>query len=205
MTVAVALQLVYIAKFFWWESGYLRSLDIAHDRAGFYICWGCLVWLPSIYSASTLYLVGHPNPLGAPLAGTLFVVGSGAILINYLADAQRQKVRRMHGKVSIWGRTPVLIRARYRTPDGLKINLLLASGWWGMARHFHYLPEWIGAFCWTLPALFDHALPYFYVAFLAVLLVHRAWRDDERCAAKYGEDWNAYRARVRYLIIPGLI
>src|SRR5262245_10856943 len=35
MIVAVALQLVYIAKFFWWETGYLGSLDIMHDRAGF--------------------------------------------------------------------------------------------------------------------------------------------------------------------------
>ena len=43
LAVSVVLQLIYIAKFFWWETGYLRSLDIMHDRAGFYICWGCLV------------------------------------------------------------------------------------------------------------------------------------------------------------------
>lgn len=28
MIVAVALQLIYITKFFFWETGYLRSLDI---------------------------------------------------------------------------------------------------------------------------------------------------------------------------------
>jgi len=44
MIVAVALQLIYITKFYFWETGYLRSLDIMHDRAGYYICWGCLVW-----------------------------------------------------------------------------------------------------------------------------------------------------------------
>ena len=47
-------QLVYIAKFYWWETGYLRSLDIMHDRAGFYICWGCLVWVPSVYTSASL-------------------------------------------------------------------------------------------------------------------------------------------------------
>lgn len=37
MAVAVVLQLIYIMKFFYWEKGYTRSLDIVHDRAGFYI------------------------------------------------------------------------------------------------------------------------------------------------------------------------
>src|SRR5712691_6412590 len=206
MAVAVALQLFYITKFFWWEIGYLRSLDIAHDRAGFYICWGCLVWLPLIYTSSTLYLVDHPHHLGASLAVPMLCVGLGAVLITYLADAQRQEVRRTEGKVKVWGKAPVLIRAHYKTSRGeTKTNLLLASGWWGLARHFHYLPELVGAVCWTAPALFDDALPYFYPLFLTILLVHRAWRDDERCAAKYGADWEAYRARVPYRIIPGVI
>ena len=35
MVVSVTLQLVYIAKFFHWEMGYMKTLDIMHDRAGF--------------------------------------------------------------------------------------------------------------------------------------------------------------------------
>lgn len=35
MVVAVTLQLLYITKFFQWEMGYMKSLDIMHDRAGF--------------------------------------------------------------------------------------------------------------------------------------------------------------------------
>ena len=35
MVVSVGLQLIYIAKFFHWEMGYMKSLDIMHDRAGF--------------------------------------------------------------------------------------------------------------------------------------------------------------------------
>jgi 7-dehydrocholesterol reductase len=34
MAVNVALQLIYITKFFLWEMGYMASMDIQHDRAG---------------------------------------------------------------------------------------------------------------------------------------------------------------------------
>ena len=27
-----------------------------HDRAGYYICWGCLVWVPSVYTSPALFL-----------------------------------------------------------------------------------------------------------------------------------------------------
>jgi len=206
MAVAVILQLVYIAKFFWWETGYLRSLDIMHDRAGFYICWGCLVWLPCVYTSATLFLVGHPNNLGWPLAILITVLGVVSIFINYMADRQRQKVRATGGDCNVWGKRPVLIEANYTTEGGeAKKNLLLASGWWGISRHFHYVPELLGAFFWTVPALFTHSLPYFYVVFLAILLTDRAFRDEKRCATKYGSDWNAYCDRVRYKIIPGLV
>lgn len=37
MLVSVALQIIYIGKFFHWEMGYMKTLDIMHDRAGFYL------------------------------------------------------------------------------------------------------------------------------------------------------------------------
>jgi 7-dehydrocholesterol reductase len=206
MLVAVAIQLVYVGKFFWWETGYLRSLDIMHDRAGFYICWGCLAWVPSVYTSSTLYLVGHPNHLGAPLALSVLVLGIASVFTNYFADAQRQRVRAAGGKTTVWGKPPVLLVAHYTTERGeKKESLLLASGFWGLSRHFHYVPEILGAFFWTVPALFDDVLPYFYVLFLCVLLTDRAFRDDNRCRAKYGADWDRYCEKVPYRIVPGLL
>ena len=38
MLVSVAITVIYLLKFFWWESGYFTSLDIMHDRFGYYIC-----------------------------------------------------------------------------------------------------------------------------------------------------------------------
>lgn len=206
MLVAIILQFLYITKFYIWETGYLGSLDIMHDRAGFYICWGCLVWIPGIYTSSTLYLVNHPNQLGPFLTIALLFLGSGSILINYLSDRQRQKFRQLQGQCKIWGKPPQLIVASYITQKGeVKNSILLTSGWWGIARHFHYIPEITGALCWTLPAGFNHALPYFYTLFLTILLIDRAFRDDKRCAEKYGVYWDKYCQKVPYKIIPYVV
>jgi delta14-sterol reductase len=43
---------------------------------------------------------------------------------------------------------------------------------------------------------------YFYVLYFAVLLVHRSLRDEEKCAKKYGKDWDEYKKKVPYAIIP---
>lgn len=205
MIVSIALQLIYISKFFLWETGYLRSLDIMHDRAGFYICWGCLVWVPCIYTSSSMYLVHHPIHLGNFWATAIFLVGSTCIIINYLADRQRQRVRAKRGACLVWRRSPSLIEATYRTQDGqTKQSLLLASGWWGLSRHFHYIPEILGSFFWALPALFSNFMPYFYVVYLTFLLLDRAFRHDERCAQKYGPSWDTYCEKVPYKIIPYL-
>ncbi|KAM0017609.1 putative 7-dehydrocholesterol reductase [Helianthus debilis subsp. tardiflorus] len=205
MLVNTVLMLVYITKFFWWEAGYWNTMDIAHDRAGFYICWGCLVWVPSIYTSPGMYLVNHPVNLGLQLAISILIAGILCIYINYDCDRQRQEFRRTNGKSLVWGKAPSKIVASYTTTKGeTKTSLLLTSGWWGLARHFHYVPEIMSAFFWTVPALFDNCLPYFYVAFLTILLLDRAKRDDDRCRSKYGKYWKTYCTKVPYRVIPGI-
>ncbi|KAF5741628.1 7-dehydrocholesterol reductase [Tripterygium wilfordii] len=205
MLVNTVLMLVYVTKFFWWEAGYWSTMDIAHDRAGFYICWGCLVWVPSIYTSPGLYLVNHPVNLGAQLATYILLAGILCIFINYDCDRQRQEFRRTNGKCLVWGKAPSKIVASYTTTSGeKKTSLLLTSGWWGLSRHFHYVPEISAAFFWTVPALFNHFIPYFYVIFLTILLFDRAKRDDDRCGSKYGKFWKLYCEKVPYRIIPGI-
>lgn len=203
MLACVSIMLVYIGKFFWWESGYFRSLDIMHDRAGFYICWGCLVWVPGVYTLPAMYLVNHPMQFPVSLAIAITLLGITCVMLNYVADRQRQKVRATDGQCTVWGKAPKLIHATYVDHLGqTKQSILLASGFWGLSRHFHYVLEILLAFFWTLPALFFNFLPWFYVIFLTILLVHRAHRDDARCKNKYGDYWTEYCNLVPRKIIP---
>lgn len=65
--VAYCLSFIYKFHFslFFFSQLVLLCL-IAHLAlaAGFYICWGCLVWVPSIYTSPGMYLVNHPVDLG---------------------------------------------------------------------------------------------------------------------------------------------
>lgn len=55
--------------------------------------------------------------------------------IFHLFHRQRQEFRLSGGKLKIWGKPPTFIEAKYVTKDGeTRTSLLLASGWWGIAR-----------------------------------------------------------------------
>lgn len=190
MLVNVSLQLIYCFKFFLWETGYLASMDIQHDRAGYYICWGCLVFLPTIYTSHSFYLTTHPVELGLPLASLIFILGAICIFINYDSDRQRVAFRQANGDLKIWGKPAKFITAKYATEKGIRDSILLYSGYWGWARHFHYIPEILASFFWSVPALNYNFMPYFYVFYLTLLLTDRAHRDDARCKAKYGKYWD---------------
>ena len=43
---------------------------------------------------------------------------------------------------------------------------------------------------------------YFFMLYFAVLLIHRQLRDDAKCKEKYGKDWEVYRKKVPYRIVP---
>lgn len=45
---------------------------------------------------------------------------------------------------------------------------------------------------------------YFYLAYFAVLLIHRERRDEAKCQRKYGDDWKRYCDKVKSRIIPGI-
>lgn len=205
MLVSTVLQLAYITKFFWWEKGYMSTIDIMLDRAGYYICWGCLVFVPGFYTSVSHYLVVNPVKLGTPLALGILLSGLASLVVNYAADWQKQVVRNCDGECTIWGKKANIIRASYTIDNGeVKESILLVSGFWSISRHFHYLPELTLALCWSLPALFDNIFPYIYFLYLCLLLIHRSFRDDAKCSEKYGNYWTEYKKRVPFKIIPGL-
>jgi 7-dehydrocholesterol reductase len=205
MAATLTVQLAYIVKFFVWERGYFGSLDITHDRFGFFIVWGILSWLPGVYTLGPFHLVRQPGNLSVVAACMVTVVGVACVLINYQADAQRLRVRETNGKTTVWGSPPELMVARYRTGDGqTHESLLLLSGWWGVARHANYVAELGAAVAWTIPAGLEHSLPWFYPLFLGALLFDRIGRDELRCRGKYGDSWASYCRRVPWRMLPGI-
>lgn len=196
MALVVAFQFIYIVDFFWNEPAILTTTDIVNDPFGFMLAFGDLAWVPLTYSLQAFYLVDHPHSL--PWWGAALIVLLNAAGYYFFRAVNLQKHRfRTEPDALIWGKKPEYIQ----TKQG---NRLLVSGFWGLSRHFNYVGDIMMALAWCLPCLLGSPLPYFYVIYFTILLVHRERRDDKKCAAKYGDDWRRYRDRVRWRILPGI-
>jgi 7-dehydrocholesterol reductase len=202
MAVNVILQSVYIAKFFWWETGYFTTLDITLDRAGYYLCWGCLVYVPSFYTFSTYYLVHYPPIVSETFSLIVLLAGLLCIYFNYDVDYQKMLFRMTKGECKFWGRTVSYINAEYKDAKGVHKTKFLISGYWGLSRHLNYVFEIGLSLCWSLPGLGRGIYPFLYTVYITILLLHRIFRDEDKCFNKYGNYWKLYCEKVRYRLIP---
>lgn len=205
MIIVNLLQAIYVIDFFWNEAWYLNTIDMCHEHFGWMLAWGDSVWLPYMYTLQGLYLVYNPVQLPNEYALFVFGLGVSGYLLFRSVNNQKERFRNNNGDVLIWGKKPEYIPCTYRAADGEeRQNKLLVSGWWGFARHFNYTGDLIGSLAYCLACGFGHILPYFYFAFMTILLVHRCIRDEHRCQNKYGTDWDTYCSKVRYRLIPGI-
>ena len=196
MLLVNAFQFLYVADYFFHEEAIVTTWDIKHERFGWMLCWGSLVFVPFTYTIQAYYLVTHPHEL--PVIATIGIVALNLSGYAIFRGANIQKHRfRTNPDRPVWGRPA----AHIRTASGA---LLLTSGWWGYARHLNYLGDLMMGLAWCLPAGFARPVPYFYIAYFSILLLHRERRDHAMCARKYGKDWEAYCRKVRWRIVPGL-
>ncbi|TGZ76784.1 ERG4/ERG24 ergosterol biosynthesis protein [Ascodesmis nigricans] len=203
------LHAIYVVDFFVNEDWYLRTIDICHDHYGFYLAWGSMVWLPTMYTLQAQWLARFPNSL-SPLAATIILsVGLMGYVIFRSVNHQKDLARRTRGDCTIWGRPAEVLTARYTTSDGKQHQtILLCSGWWGVVRHANYLGDlffsWAACFAagWTGGRWC--VVPFTYGIFMTWLLVHRCVRDEIRCGEKYGSTWEEYCKRVRWRLVPGV-
>lgn len=200
------IHFVYVLDLFINESWYTRTIDIQHDHFGFYLAWGDMVWLPFCYTLQAQYLSVRPDiSISMPnfiLLMTMFATG---YFIFRAVNAQKDYFRNADGKCMIWGKPATFIRASYQTIDGkVRESLLLTSGWWGLARHFNYTGDMLICIAVCAVCGTQNFLPFFYVIFMSMLLVHRVERDHERCLAKYGDAWRLYQQQVPFKLFPYL-
>uniref|UniRef100_A0A087XN24 7-dehydrocholesterol reductase n=2 Tax=Poecilia TaxID=8080 RepID=A0A087XN24_POEFO len=205
MILVNVLQGIYVLDFFWNEAWYLKTIDICHDHFGWYLGWGDCVWLPYLYTLQGLYLVYHPVQLSDAHALAVLLLGLVGYYIFRSTNHQKDLFRRTEGACSIWRRKPTYIECSYLSADGRSHrSKLLTSGFWGVARHFNYTGDLMGSLAYCAACGFGHILPYFYIVYMTILLVHRCVRDEHRCSSKYGKDWRRYTDTVPYRLIPGL-
>uniref|UniRef100_M0ZSD1 Delta(14)-sterol reductase n=1 Tax=Solanum tuberosum TaxID=4113 RepID=M0ZSD1_SOLTU len=166
---------LYILDYFFYEEFMTSTWDIIAERLGFMLGW----WLLSN---------------NVELTTAAIIANCLVFLIGYsvFRGANKQKhVFKKDPKAPIWGSPPKVIGGK-----------LLASGYWGIARHCNYLGDLLLASSFSLPCGISSVVPYFYPIYLLILLIWRERRDEARCAEKYKDVWAEYRKLVPYRILP---
>ncbi|KAJ5828071.1 uncharacterized protein N7525_006324 [Penicillium rubens] len=205
LILVTILHGIYVLDFFINEAWYLRTIDIAHDHYGFYLAWGCLTWVPSMYTLQTQFLGLYPTSASPVFLILIFSIGIAGYALFRSVNDQKDRVRRSDGKALVWGKPAEFIVAKYKTSDGAEHqSLLLCSGWWGWSRHANYVGDLMLSFSMCALVHTTSLLVWFYIIFMAVLLVHRCLRDEERGQAKYGVFWEEYCRRVPWRLVPGI-
>jgi len=202
-------NMLYLVGFFMQEKHYTSTIDIIEDSAGFYETYGCLSWVPSIYTLHTRVAIAAVDQWSWTAASIIFVVSALGWALNWWTNEERSIFRRnpesycprpftQPGKVA---RSIVVPR-----PDGSSAYLLV-DGWWRVVRKPQYIFELISAWSWGVLAMGGTWLDlvgFFYPFYLTILLLHRIERDHRRCLAKYGTYFEEYCQIVPYKLIPGV-
>jgi len=192
------MQGLYVVDFFWNEQWYLGTIDMMHDKFGFYLAWGDCVWLPFTYTLQGIYLaqnVTTPVFVGYEECCVLLCLIGYAIFRT--ANMQKDRFRQNHS--CLINGNPVKYMSGLNK-EGHQSHLLL-SGVWGWARHVNYSGDLLMALSYGLITGFDSLVPYWYFVFMIILLVGRCYRDECRCEDKYGSLWRDYMERVPYRLI----
>ena len=184
--------------------------DIFHEKWGWLLVFWNLAGVPFVYCFSSMYIASRPHfePL-IPYTVFCFTLLFGAYYVWDTANSQRNRFRmQLNGSYVKRKAFPQLPWGTLENPRHLNTEAgskLLVDGWWRYARKIHYTADALMALSWGLICGFDHFLPYFYVMFFVVMILHRAHRDIERCKRKYGADWDRYTKEVPYIFVPRVL
>jgi delta14-sterol reductase len=180
----------YVANYFQFEDGMLFTWDIIAERFGWMLVWGDYVFVPFFYSLPGWFLVNNRQPLAPQAAVAIAVLYATGFFLFRGANQQKHRFKQ-NPAARIWGRPANSIDGR-----------LLISGFWGVGRKLNYTGELCMYWAWSLLGGFHSFVPYLLPLWLTCFLLHRAWRDEKRCRAKYGALWESYCRRARFRMIP---
>ncbi|GAB1738190.1 hypothetical protein NU219Hw_g2741t1 [Hortaea werneckii] len=183
--------------------------DIFYEKWGFMLIFWNMSGVPLSYCHCTLFLAYHDPATYAWSPTYLFVLYSSYIFMYWVWDTSmsqrtffRAQERGHHQHRNTFPQLPwrhVKNPQKIETPTG---DSLLVDGWFKHARKIPYTCDIYFAIAWGAVTGFRSPFPWFYPVFFTVMVLHRAYRDIERCRTKYGKYWAEYERRVPYLLVP---
>ncbi|KAH6666661.1 ergosterol biosynthesis ERG4/ERG24 family-domain-containing protein [Halenospora varia] len=186
--------------------------DMYYEKWGFMLIFWNLAGVPLSYCHCTLYLANHDPATyhwNRYVMGFLFVSYLFMYWIWDTTNSQKNRFRAQErGTLTDRKSFPQLPWQTVKNPRTIKTKTgdsILVDGWYGYARKIHYTCDLYFALTWGLVTGFNSPFPWFYPTFFACMIVHRAYRDIQRCKLKYGEAWDEYTRLVPYLFIPYVI
>ncbi|THH17795.1 hypothetical protein EW146_g3095 [Bondarzewia mesenterica] len=188
-----------------------QTWDMYHEKWGFMVIFWNFAGVPFTYVYSVVYMASHdPSKyrFSTPTYVALYLTLITAYCVWDTSMSQKSRFKmQTQGNFNYRWTFPQLPWGTIKNPEYIQTahgNRLLISGWWRYSRKPNYVADWIQSFTWGLVVGAASPIPYFYSVFFITVLVHRCGRDFERCAKKYGKDWERYCEIVRYKFIPGI-
>jgi 7-dehydrocholesterol reductase len=136
------------------------------------------------------------------MGSIILLLGIWFIWMNYKVDKEKEDFK-VNPDCKIWGKKAEYLNCDFKE-EGKKPSKLLLSGWWGKSRHMNYTYEIGLSGCWSAVGAPVGIAPFAYLGYIIALLVHRIYRDEDKCRVKYGKYWDEYCKKVRWRLIPGI-
>lgn len=180
--------------------------DIFHEKFGWMLIFWNYVGVPFVYCFQSFYILKNNVQLPLTYMLPLLLVLLIAYYVWDTANSQKNRFRMQQRGTFIKRKAfPQLPWGTLKNPTYIKTasgSMLLTDGWYRYARKVHYAADTLMAITWGLSCGFSSFLPYLYPIFFIGMITHRYTRDMERCAKKYGADWDVYCKTVKYKFIP---
>ena len=186
-----------------------QTWDMFHEKWGFMVIFWNFAGVPFTYCYSIVCMAAHPPEYYRFSTLTYIFMFSLLLFAHFVFDssmAQKSRFRmQLQGTLKVRWSFPQWPWSTLKDPRYLQTehgNALLIDGWWQFLRKPNYTADWTQAFLWGAIAGTRSVIPYYYSLFFLAVLTHRCGRDFERCARKYGKDWEKYCQIVPYRFIP---
>ncbi|KAF7794249.1 hypothetical protein EIP86_005382 [Pleurotus ostreatoroseus] len=189
-----------------------QTWDMFHEKWGFLVIFWNFAGVPFSYIYSVVYMSTH-DPENYRFSTPTYILLYGTLLTAYYiwdtAMSQKSRFKMQRQGITEFRKTfPQLPGGTIQNPKYIQTahgNCLLVDGWWAYSRKPNYVADWVMSLSWGLVQGLCSPIPYFYSVFFITLREHHTHDIlTNRCAVKYGKDWERYCSIVKYKFIPGI-